>query len=93
MRFTFPLAAFALIAAATSVQGAHWAICTNNTNGTGGTNYQVTKDCCAATQEHDTTNFIETAQECMDAVGLGNGLNLGRFIACCGSRGAGSNGE
>ena len=87
MRFSISfvvLAATALLVQTSPALGAHYAVCTKNTNGSGGINYQVTKDCCAATKEHSTTHF--------DALGLGNGINLGRFVRCCGSRGAGSQG-
>ncbi|SPC68153.1 uncharacterized protein UHOD_08915 [Ustilago sp. UG-2017b] len=44
MRFTLVFTVFGLITAAASVHGAHWVICTNNTNGTGGTNVK----CCGS---------------------------------------------
>ena len=92
MRFT--TATFALIAmvavSCTAVMGARSTVCTKNKDGSGGINYRVTKDCCAATKEHSTTHFNETDHRCEDALGLGNGINLGRFVRCCGSRGAGS---
>lgn len=87
--------AYALLspALASSAFAAHSAVCTINTNGKGPTNYQVTKDCCAATKEKGTTGFNEAAKICQDALGTGNGINLGRFVACCGSRGAGSHSD
>ena len=95
MRFSISfvvLAATALLVQTSPALGAHYAVCTKNTNGSGGINYQVTKDCCAATKEHSTTHFDEANWRCEDALGLGNGINLGRFVRCCGSRGAGSQG-
>lgn len=73
--------------------GAHSAYCTTNTNGTGNPNYQITKDCCAATREHSSTAFDESDHKCEDSLGLGNGINLGRFVKCCGDRGAGSHSD
>ncbi|KIS65679.1 uncharacterized protein UMAG_11002 [Mycosarcoma maydis] len=72
------------------VYAAHSAYCTDNRDGTGAPTYQITKDCCAATREHSTTSFWENDSICRDAAGLGNGINLGRFVKCCGDRGAGS---
>ncbi|SPO31826.1 probable conserved hypothetical Ustilaginaceae-specific protein [Ustilago trichophora] len=80
----------ALIQATTSVMGARSVYCTHNKDGTGAIAYRITKDCCAATKEHSTTHFNEWDHKCEDALGLGNGINLGRFVRCCGSRGAGS---
>ena len=83
-----------IVVACTAVVGqvyaAHSAWCTHASNGSGSSWYEVTKDCCAATREHSTTGFDELSHRCEDAGGLGNGLNLGRFVSCCGSRGAGS---
>ncbi|SPO31824.1 related to conserved hypothetical Ustilaginaceae-specific protein [Ustilago trichophora] len=91
MRFTAALT-LAIVASVcvTSVQGASESFCTKNKNGTGGVNYQVSKDCCAATREHWTTFFNESVDKCQD---LFNGINLGRYVRCCGSRGAGSQGS
>ncbi|KAJ1036105.1 hypothetical protein NDA18_000248 [Ustilago nuda] len=93
MCFTLVFTVFGLITAAASVQGAHWAICTNNTNGTGGTKVKVTRDCCASAREHGSTAFNENQKECEDALGLDNGINLGRFVQCCDSRGSGRDGK
>ena len=85
-----------LVAAAlcsTSAWAAHTAYCTANPNGTGQPDYQTTKDCCAASKETSTTGFNEASHLCMDALGIGNGINLGRFVQCCGSRGAGSHSD
>ena len=71
-------------------KGARQAYCTGNKDGTGDPAYQITKDCCAATREHSSTRFNEANHVCQDAGGLGNGINLGRFVKCCGDRGAGS---
>ncbi|SPO31825.1 related to conserved hypothetical Ustilaginaceae-specific protein [Ustilago trichophora] len=92
MRLTLTLFALALVSA-TTVQGAHWAACKTDRNGGGSINQQVTKDCCAAIKEHSTTHYNELSHLCQDALGIGNGINLGRFVACCGSRGAGSQGN
>ncbi|KAJ9477215.1 hypothetical protein PHBOTO_006444 [Pseudozyma hubeiensis] len=77
----------------TTVHGARSAYCTTELNGTGPSNYQITKDCCAATREHRTTAFWENDHKCWDAAGFGNGINLGRFVKCCGDRGAGSHSD
>ena len=92
MRLSLPLLTLTL-ALASSTFAAHSAWCTVNKNGKGATNYQVTKDCCAATKETGTTGFNEASWECQDALGAGNGINLGRFVQCCGSRGAGSHSD
>ncbi|SPO31942.1 probable conserved hypothetical Ustilaginaceae-specific protein [Ustilago trichophora] len=76
-----------------SALAAHTAYCTTNRDGTGEPNYQITKDCCAATAESSTTAFNEGTHKCTDALGFGNGINLGRFVNCCGSRGAGSHSD
>ncbi|SPO31941.1 related to conserved hypothetical Ustilaginaceae-specific protein [Ustilago trichophora] len=93
MRSFTPLLVCALLAllhCTYSVLGARQAYCTANKDGTGDPDYQVTKDCCAATREHSTTAFNEVKHVCQDAGGLGNGINLGRFVNCCGQRGDGS---
>lgn len=77
------------LSAMSGALGAYTAWCTNELNGTGGNNHQITKDCCAATKEHSTTAYSEVSHECQDAAGLGNGINLARFSACCQSRHAG----
>ncbi|KIS72119.1 uncharacterized protein UMAG_11444 [Mycosarcoma maydis] len=74
----------------TEVYAGHTAYCTANRNGTGPAVYRTTKDCCAATREHSTTAFNEATHTCQDALGLGNGINIGRFARCCDSRGGGS---
>ena len=76
-----------------SAMGAHIAYCTDNPNGTGDPTYQITKDCCAATAESSTIIFNEATHKCTDALGFGNGINLGRFVQCCGDRGAGSHSD
>ncbi|CBQ71566.1 conserved hypothetical Ustilaginaceae-specific protein [Sporisorium reilianum SRZ2] len=75
------------------VNAAHTAYCTDNLNGTGSPTYRVTKDCCAATREHSSTAFDERSHQCEDALGFGNGINLGRFVKCCGDRGKGSHSD
>ncbi|KAL0569430.1 hypothetical protein V5O48_012534 [Marasmius crinis-equi] len=64
-------------------------ICTNNKDGSGGTNYQVTKDCCAAVDQ--AAFFNEVTQVCEPDGGvLGNSVDTGAMVDCCSSRGAGS---
>lgn len=76
------------------VNAAHSAYCTDNKNGTGPPTYQITKDCCAATAEHRSKFFNEATHDCQDGLGgTGNGINLGRFVQCCGDRGAGSHSD
>ncbi|KAF2669559.1 hypothetical protein BT63DRAFT_364280, partial [Microthyrium microscopicum] len=64
-------------------------ICTHNKDGSGGTNYQVTKDCCAAVKQK--TYFNEAEKKCMGPGGwYDNAVNTGGMVDCCTSRGAGS---
>ncbi|EPQ28136.1 uncharacterized protein PFL1_04463 [Pseudozyma flocculosa PF-1] len=90
MRFFIVLAILAYLGTA---MAAHSAWCTDRKDGTGPASYRITKDCCAATKEHSTTAFNEASTMCMDALGFGNGINLGRFVRCCGDRGAGSHSD
>ncbi|ORZ20616.1 hypothetical protein BCR42DRAFT_322403 [Absidia repens] len=46
--------------------------------------YQVTKDCCAATQGAP-ISFSEMSHQCANI--FGNGINWDKFAACCKSRG------
>ncbi|KAJ8073245.1 hypothetical protein PM082_020115 [Marasmius tenuissimus] len=64
-------------------------ICTNK-DGSGGTNVQVTKDCCAAVNHK--AYFNELSKQCMGYVGpIDNAVDTGKMVECCSSRGAGSN--
>ncbi|KAH8823946.1 hypothetical protein DL96DRAFT_1615890 [Flagelloscypha sp. PMI_526] len=64
-------------------------ICTNKLDGTGGTNYQVTKDCCAAV--HQAAFFNEVIHVCEPNGGVvGNSIDTGEMVICCTSRGCGS---
>ncbi|PWZ01953.1 hypothetical protein BCV70DRAFT_198232 [Testicularia cyperi] len=79
----------ALVCATSSVLGGHNAWCLSGRK----VDYQVTKDCCAATKEHGTTAFNELSHHCSDALGFGNGINSGRFFRCCRSRGRSADGN
>ncbi|KAL0059940.1 hypothetical protein AAF712_013287 [Marasmius tenuissimus] len=84
---------FAIVAIVASLAGSVLAggpeICTNNKDGSGGTNYQVTKDCCAAVNHK--AYFNEVAKQCMGYGGpLDNAVDTGKMVECCSSRGAGS---
>ncbi|KAK1225888.1 hypothetical protein PQX77_011161 [Marasmius sp. AFHP31] len=84
---------FAIVAIVASLAGSVLAggpeICTNNKDGSGGTNYQVTKDCCAAVNHK--AYFNELVQQCMGYGGpADNAVDTGKMVECCGSRGAGS---
>ncbi|KAH8814511.1 hypothetical protein DL96DRAFT_1472052, partial [Flagelloscypha sp. PMI_526] len=64
-------------------------ICTNNKDGSGGTNYQVTKDCCAAVNQ--AAFFNELTHVCEPDGGvLGNSVDTGAMVSCCSSRNCGS---
>jgi hypothetical protein len=69
-------------------------ICTNNMDGGGGTDYQVTKDCCAHVHQDRHNNvayFNEAAKVCMPNGGSGgNSVDTGRMVQCCTERGRGS---
>ena len=61
-------------------------VCTNDMNGGGGTNYQVTKDCCAAVRHH--AYFSEVARQSWPYSGpAGNDVD-GAMVRCCSTRGA-----
>ncbi|PWZ01956.1 hypothetical protein BCV70DRAFT_156455 [Testicularia cyperi] len=77
------------LCAVNSVMAAHSMYCTVAKDGTGKPHYRATKDCCAATQEKSSTAFDELSHRCEDALGLGNGINEGRFDRCCQGRGDG----
>ncbi|EIM23777.1 hypothetical protein WALSEDRAFT_62446 [Wallemia mellicola CBS 633.66] len=76
----------ALLASATLVSaGGPAEICTSK-GGTSCTEYQITKDCCAAVDQN--TRFDEVFTQCIPL--LANGINTGGMVECCESRGAGS---
>ncbi|KAJ8073246.1 hypothetical protein PM082_020116 [Marasmius tenuissimus] len=86
-------ASFAVVAIVTSLVGSVTAggpiSCTNNKDGSGGTNYQVTKDCCAAVNHK--AYFNELEKRCMGYGGpIDNAVDTGKMVECCNSRGAGS---
>ncbi|KAI8088917.1 uncharacterized protein BX664DRAFT_331724 [Halteromyces radiatus] len=58
--------------------------CEQATAATCSNDYQVTKDCCAATQGRPIF-FNEASHECQNI--FGNGINWDKFAACCTSRG------
>jgi hypothetical protein len=72
-------------------------VCTKNRDGTGPTNYQVTKDCCAHVHQDRGRNnvyFNEVQWLCTGRGGpLDNGVDWGGMNKCCQSRGAGSDGS
>ncbi|KAK7020182.1 hypothetical protein VNI00_017830 [Paramarasmius palmivorus] len=88
MHFSTTIAA--IILAVTSLVAAGGPeICTKRTDGTGGTDYQVTKDCCAAVKHK--AYFNEVVKECWPNAGpWGNSVNTGEMVKCCASRGCGS---
>ena len=64
-------------------------ICTANLDGSGETDEQVTKDCCAAVNQQ--AYFNEVQKECMPYSGpAGNSVDTGAMVKCCSSRGRGS---
>ncbi|EIM81889.1 uncharacterized protein STEHIDRAFT_124761 [Stereum hirsutum FP-91666 SS1] len=87
------LAVFASPAAETS-EGAIYKrggpeICTANLDGSGETDEQVTKDCCAAVNQQ--AYFNEAEKECQPYGGhFGNSVDTGAMVQCCSSRGRGS---
>jgi Family of unknown function (DUF5948) len=65
--------------------------CTHSSDGTGAANYQVTKDCCTATDHN--AQFAEHYRTCMGYGGpADNAVDHGEFAKCCDSRGGGSHG-
>ncbi|KAJ8076098.1 hypothetical protein PM082_022083 [Marasmius tenuissimus] len=87
MRFSIAVLTPALLAS--SVLGGGVMTCTNNKDGSGGTNYQVTKDCCAAVNH--AAFFNELFKQCWPNSGPpGNDVDTGKMVECCTSRGAGS---
>ncbi|KAK1215647.1 hypothetical protein PQX77_021711 [Marasmius sp. AFHP31] len=90
MRFSILVLAQAILA--TSVLGGGVMVCTNNKDGGGGTNYQVTKDCCAAVNHK--AFFNELFKYCSPNSGPpGNSVDTGAMVKCCSSRGAGSHSD
>ncbi|KAK1223066.1 hypothetical protein PQX77_014065 [Marasmius sp. AFHP31] len=86
-------ASFTILAIVASLAGSVLAggpeICTNNKDGSGGTNVQVTKDCCAAVNHK--AYFNELEKKCMGYGGtFDNAVDTGKMVECCSSRGAGS---
>jgi hypothetical protein len=66
--------------------------CMVNGDGTGDIDRGVTKDCCAAVKHR--AYYNEVVSKCMDYGGpMGNGVDWGAFVRCCGSRGRGSHGD
>lgn len=64
-------------------------ICTSNLDGSGETDEQVTKDCCAAVNQQ--AYFNEAEKQCQPYGGhLGNSVDTGAMVQCCSSRGRGS---
>ncbi|GLB33191.1 hypothetical protein LshimejAT787_0100760 [Lyophyllum shimeji] len=64
-------------------------ICTSNLDGSGETDEQVTKDCCAAVPQQ--AYFNEAEKQCQPYGGhLGNSVDTGAMVQCCASRGRGS---
>ncbi|KAF5384066.1 hypothetical protein D9615_003244 [Tricholomella constricta] len=64
-------------------------ICTSNRDGSGETDEQVTKDCCAAVKQQ--AYFNEAEKQCQPYGGhLGNSVDTGEMVKCCASRGCGS---
>ncbi|KAI8088921.1 uncharacterized protein BX664DRAFT_331734 [Halteromyces radiatus] len=76
----FALAATSMAAPARRSTGQD---CEQSDVGTCSNDYQVTKDCCAATQGKPIF-FDELTHECTHPFG---GLNWDKFAACCTSRG------
>ncbi|KAF7761630.1 hypothetical protein Agabi119p4_9622 [Agaricus bisporus var. burnettii] len=64
-------------------------ICTDRTDGSGETDEQVTKDCCAAVDHK--AYFNEVFKQCWPYSGpAGNSVDEGKLAECCSSRGGGS---
>lgn len=93
--FQLSLALFVVASSAlfAQVYGARSAYCTKNLNGTGDPDPKTTRYCCDTTREHSSTAFWSRNNMCLDGAGLGNGINLGRFVKCCGDQGAGSHSD
>ncbi|EOQ98847.1 hypothetical protein J056_002800 [Wallemia ichthyophaga EXF-994] len=76
----------ALLSAIALVAAGGPEICT----GSGGcTEYQITKDCCAAVDQ--SARFDELLKQCVP-YGV-NSIDTGAMVSCCESRGAGSSAE
>ena len=61
-------------------------ICTANLDGSGKTDEQVTKDCCAAVPQQ--AFFNEVTKYCSPYSGpAGNSVDTGAMVTCCNSRG------
>jgi hypothetical protein len=64
-------------------------ICTTNLDGSGETDEQVTKDCCAAVKQQ--AYFNEAEKQCQPYGGhFGNSVDTGAMVQCCSSRNRGS---
>jgi hypothetical protein len=64
-------------------------ICTANLDGSGETDEQVTKDCCAAVNQQ--AYFNEAEKQCWPYSGpAGNSVDTGAMVKCCSDRGRGS---
>ncbi|KAJ8073248.1 hypothetical protein PM082_020118 [Marasmius tenuissimus] len=88
MRVSFAIVAIVASLVGSAVAGGPIS-CTKNKNGSGGTNYQVTKDCCAAVKHK--AYFNELEKRCMGYGGpADNAVDTGKMVKCCNSRGAGS---
>ncbi|KAJ8073267.1 hypothetical protein PM082_020139 [Marasmius tenuissimus] len=85
-------ASCAIVVVIASLVGSAFAgpqICTNNKDGSGGTNVQVTNDCCAAVNHK--AYFNKLSKQCMGYGGpIDNAVDTGKMVECCSSRGAGS---
>jgi hypothetical protein len=67
-------------------------VCTNGMDGRGGTNYQVTKDCCA--QVKHAAYFNEVQKQCIGHAGsISNAVDTGAMVRCCTDRRTGSHAE
>ncbi|KAK7041627.1 hypothetical protein VNI00_009222 [Paramarasmius palmivorus] len=89
MHFPTTAVAATILAATSFVTAGGPEICTKNKDGSGGTDYQVTKDCCAAVNHK--AYFNEAAKQCWPQSGpLGTEVDTGEMVKCCASRGCGS---
>lgn len=81
------------VSAAQKAQGGP-IICTKNFDGTGGRDYQVSKDCCHHVhQDRGIKNvyFNEADKMCMGRGGpVDNAVDTGRMVDCCVSRNSGA---
>ncbi|KAK1223287.1 hypothetical protein PQX77_013825 [Marasmius sp. AFHP31] len=88
MRTSFAIIAIVASLASSVVAGGP-EICTNNKDGSGGNNEQVTKDCCAAVNHK--AYFNELSKLCMGYGGKpSNAVDTGKMVECCSSRGMSS---